>query len=90
MSRLHTLAYAEAASAEVYAVCDVSAGCVRERSTQWGAATVGTDYRELRADPDVDAVEIITPYHLQARIGVDTLESGKYVSMQKAEGDHHR
>ena len=83
VSRLHAAAYADTPRAEVYAVCDVNEDRVRERAKQWGAAKAYTDYQELLADPKVDAVEIITPHHLHCRMGVDAIEAGKHVSIQK-------
>jgi predicted dehydrogenase len=35
------------------------------------------------ADPNIDAVEVITPHNLHVAIGVAALEAGKHVSMQK-------
>lgn len=42
-----------------------------------------TDYRQLLADPDIDAVEVLVPHHLHAPIGIAALDAGKHVSMQK-------
>jgi predicted dehydrogenase len=48
-----------------------------------GVEKTYTDYHQLLADPDVDAVEVITPHHLHCEIGLAALEAGKHVSMQK-------
>ncbi len=83
IARLHARAYNDAPNAELYAVCDVDEERMQQRRTEWGATTGYTDYRELLADPNVDAVEIITPHYLHAKMGVAALEAGKHVSMQK-------
>ena len=83
VSRRHARAYEKIANAEVYAVCDISEDRVRERATAWAAAKSYTDYREMLDDPDVDAVEIMTPHHLHLSMGLDAIASGKHVSMQK-------
>ena len=83
IARLHALGYANAPHAELYAVCDVNESRVQQRAAEWGATKSYTDYRDLLDDPNVDAVEIITPHHLHARMGVDALAAGKHVSMQK-------
>lgn len=83
IARLHALGYTNAPNAEVYAVCDVDEARVQQRAAEWGAQKAYTDYRRLLDDKNVDAVEIITPHHLHAQMGVDALVAGKHVSMQK-------
>ena len=83
IARLHAHGYANAPNAELHAVCDANGDRARERAAQWGTAKSYTDYRDLLDDPEVDAVEVITPHHLHARMGVDALAAGKHVSMQK-------
>ncbi|MCX5734866.1 MAG: Gfo/Idh/MocA family oxidoreductase [candidate division NC10 bacterium] len=83
IARLHAQGYKDNPTGELYAVCDVDESLVRERAQEWGAQQAYTDYRQLLADPKVDAVEVITPHHLHAPIGIAALEAGKHVSMQK-------
>jgi predicted dehydrogenase len=83
VARHHAMGYANTPNAEVYALCDVNEERMKERATLWGATKTYTDYRDLLADPNVDAVDIMTPHHLHKQMGVDALEAGKHVSMQK-------
>ncbi|MCH2125300.1 MAG: Gfo/Idh/MocA family oxidoreductase [Pirellulaceae bacterium] len=83
ISKLHAQGYALAPNAELFAVCDVNEERVQERKAAWGATKAYTNYHDLLDDSDVDAVEIITPHHLHAQIGLDALAAGKHVSMQK-------
>ena len=61
IARLHVLGYANAPNANLHAVCDIDGDRARERAAQWGAAKSYTDYRDLLDDPEVDAVDVITP-----------------------------
>ncbi|MDI7276316.1 MAG: Gfo/Idh/MocA family oxidoreductase [Anaerolineae bacterium] len=83
IARLHYLGYQDNPRAQVSAICDVDEGQLRRRAGEWGIRKTYTDYRQLLADPDVDAVEVLTPHHLHAPVGVAALEAGKHVSMQK-------
>lgn len=83
IARLHALGYQDNPQAELYALCDVDEGLLHQRAKEWGAPKAYPDYRALLADPHVDAVEVITPHHLHAPMGIAALEAGKHVSMQK-------
>jgi len=80
---LHCLGYKDNPKAELYAVCDVNEALLQRRVREWGVARAYTDYRQLLADPDVEAVEVITPHDLHAEMTVAALEAGKHVSVQK-------
>ncbi|MFV1968757.1 MAG: Gfo/Idh/MocA family protein [Pirellulaceae bacterium] len=80
---MHYPAYKDNPKAELYAICDVDEARLQRRVTEWGVERTYTDYHELLADPDVDAVEVITPHHLHAEMGIAALAAGKHVSMQK-------
>jgi predicted dehydrogenase len=80
---LQCLGYLDHPRAELHAVCDRDEARARERASAWGAPKVYTDLDALLADPEVDAVEILTPHHLHAEHAVAALEAGKHVSLQK-------
>ena len=58
-------------------------GCSSGGAKEWGAPKAYPDYRALLADPHVDAVEVITPHHLHAPMGIAALQAGKHLSLQK-------
>ena len=79
----------------IVAVCDLSADRVElgkqfvndAYTKRLGTSYTGTkgysDYRELLADKDIDAVLISTPDHQHARIAVAAVAAGKDVYLQK-------
>ena len=42
-----------------------------------------TDYQQLLADPDVDAVSVTTHFYDHRQITIDALRAGKYVLLEK-------
>ena len=80
---LQCLGYLDHPGAEIAAVCDPDADLARRRSEEWGAERVYGDLDQLLRDPEIDAVEILTPHHLHASQAIAALEAGKHVSLQK-------
>jgi len=82
-------------TARIMAVCDLDSKRAQEAVTlvngyytkQTGSAYSGvtayTNYRELLANKDVDAVVISTPDHQHALIAMDAVAAGKDVYLQK-------
>ena len=80
---MHYLGYAATPKAELVAICDVDPDLLRLRADEWGVEKTYDDFDELLEDPDVDAVDIITPHYLHAPMTIAALEAGKHVSVQK-------
>jgi len=80
---LQCLGYLEHPRAEIAAVCDLDPVRAAERARAWGASRVHREAAALFADPDLDAIEILTPHHLHAEHAVAALEAGKHVALQK-------
>lgn len=83
IAETHLDAYRDSDHAEIVAVCDIAAGRAAARAEEYGAAKVYTDYRELMADPDIDAVSICTRNDTHADIVIAALEAGKHVLVEK-------
>jgi len=73
---------------QVVAVCDTYAGNLAKAKDQ--VQTIGgntpktyIDYRELLADPNVDAVAISTPEHLHFSMAMAALKAGKNIYLEK-------
>ncbi len=67
---------------QIVAVCDVYEKRKREEAEKYSAKGF-SDYREVLALPDVDAVIVATPDHWHARIALDALDHGKDVYLEK-------
>ena len=83
ISDLHQPGYVDNPHAGIYAVCDTDEDAARAKKTAWDAEKVYTDYRELLADPAIDAVEILTPQTLHEPMTVAAARAGKHISLQK-------
>jgi predicted dehydrogenase len=79
---LNKIGWLEHEHGEIVAVCDVNQATRHARAAEWSCRAYA-DLDDLLADPDVDAVEILTPHHLHSRQAVAALEAGKHVSLQK-------
>ncbi|MBN8999220.1 MAG: Gfo/Idh/MocA family oxidoreductase [Rhizobiales bacterium] len=66
-------------AAELYAVCDLDPKRAAEMQRQFGATKVYTDYRELIADPDVEAITVATPDFAHGDIVLAAIQAGKHV-----------
>ncbi len=82
-------------SARIMAVCDldsrrahdavtlVNDHYARQSGKPYSGVTAYTNYRELLANTDIDAVVISTPDHWHALIAIDAVAAGKDVYLQK-------
>lgn len=83
ISDLHLSAYAANPGAKIVAICDVNGKRAQDVVDKYGADKVFTDYRELLADPAIDAVSICTWNNTHAPISIAALDAGKHVLVEK-------
>ncbi|MFN2200495.1 MAG: Gfo/Idh/MocA family protein, partial [Caldilineaceae bacterium] len=70
--------------AEVVALADVSEQAMAQRAAQLGHDVKKyTDYRDLLADSEVDAVDIALPHFLHRDAIVDSAQAGKHLMTEK-------
>ena len=79
----HASIYAEHICADPVAICDSREERAREIADKYGIGKVYTDYHSLAADPDVDAVAIVTPDFAHADIAVAMANAGKDILIEK-------
>lgn len=80
---MHAPAYRNNAKAKLYAVCDVNEETAKKRAKEWECEKYYTDYHQLLADKNIDAVEIMVPHFLHKEIVVAAAQAGKHVAVQK-------
>ena len=80
----HIKGFGELPDVEIGAVCDVYQPNI-DRAVAYtdGKAKAYHDYRDLLADPSIDAVVISTPPHWHALMSLDALHAGKDVYCEK-------
>ncbi|HUT52718.1 MAG TPA: Gfo/Idh/MocA family oxidoreductase [bacterium] len=83
ISDLNILGYLDHPRCRVVAACDINEDIARRRMKEWGADRYYTDYRKLLADPEIDAVEILSPHRLHHPMVIEAARAGKHVSVQK-------
>jgi predicted dehydrogenase len=69
--------------AQVTAITDVDADRARSHTKQLGGFEVFSDYREMIASPEVDAVDICLPHHLHKDAIVTAAAAGKHILCEK-------
>lgn len=83
ISALHFAAYASRDDVNIAAVCDINEARAKEKAEQYGTGTHFTDYKELLATPEIDAVSICTWNNTHAEIAIAALHAGKHVLLEK-------
>jgi predicted dehydrogenase len=94
MGRVHTQAYARVRHhypqlplvPELVTVAEEVPGRAEEAAGQFGFASTTRDWREVAADPRVQAVSITAPNFLHREIGVAMAEAGKHIWIEKPVG----
>jgi predicted dehydrogenase len=80
---LHAKGYENRTDRILYAVCDNNPETAAQRKQAWGAVKSYTDYRQMLADSEIDAVEILTPHPLHEEMVIESMNAGKHVALQK-------
>lgn len=64
-------------------VCDLDPHKLAPLQTRYPTLTTTQDYRQVLADPAVDAVVVATPVSTHHRLALDALRAGKHVLVEK-------
>ncbi len=72
-----------APNATLVAVCDINEDAARSQALKHGAQHVFSDWQELLAMDEIEAVSIALPDHLHREVTVAALQAGKHVLLEK-------
>lgn len=83
MGRFHMEGYATHPGSELVAVCDLNVEEARQFADKYGAKHVFRDYRKLLEMEELDAVSVVVPNLLHAKMTIAALKAGKHVLCDK-------
>ncbi len=63
--------------------CDLREDALAAAQAKYDIPCTTTDYRELLADPEIDAVVVATKEDMQAKLSIEALNAGKHVYVEK-------
>lgn len=75
--------FAETSAATVAAVADLDSAKLELVQRRYPAVKTTTDYRDLIADPSIDAIAVATPVNSHFELGMAALKAGKHLWVEK-------
>jgi predicted dehydrogenase len=81
--QVHAEIYSNHPYTTLAAVCDRDSKRAKQVAERYGSERVYTDFRDLAADPDIDAVAVVTPDFAHRDPIVAAAEAGKHIITEK-------
>ena len=79
----HIPAYMKNKDAEIKYFCDIIPERAEKAVKDYGCGTAVVDYKEVLADPEVQAVSVCTPNKMHSEIAIAAMRAGKHVLCEK-------
>jgi predicted dehydrogenase len=79
----HAKAYSSHPGAELALVCDLSEQRAKHIASTYGTGNYCTDWREVVADPRIEAASVATPDFAHTDIAVALADAGKHILVEK-------
>ena len=83
ISGVHLGGYSRNPNVEIYALCDINEKNLAKRAEEYKVSRTFTDYREMLALPELDAVSVCTWNSAHAECAIAALRAGKHVLCEK-------
>lgn len=83
ISEFHIKPYLANDQVQLIALCDRNEVRLAKMGEEYGVTNLYTAYKDLLANPDVDAVSICTWNNTHAEIAIQALNAGKHVLLEK-------
>ncbi len=79
----HIPAYIKNEKTEIKYFCDIIPERAEAAVEKYGCGKAVVDYKEVLADPEIEAISVCTPNKMHSTIAIDTLRAGKNVLCEK-------
>ena len=79
----HIPAYLKNKEAEIKYFCDIIPERAQRAVEQYGCGIAVTDYKEVLADDEIEAISVCTPNNMHSVIAIEALKAGKNVLCEK-------
>ena len=80
---IHARTYRASAYARLVEVCDQNGARAAQIAQEYGAGRFSTDWRDVLANPEIEAVAVATPDFAHTEIVLAAIEAGKHVLVEK-------
>lgn len=90
ISQQHMRNYSEIAGAEMVVFCDANRSAAEAAAATYGPGDVASDFREVLARDDIDAVDVCLHNNLHMPVTVAALQAGKHVYCEKPMAGSYR
>ncbi|MCE5322654.1 Gfo/Idh/MocA family oxidoreductase [bacterium] len=81
--RMHANGFKKCEDVEIKTVCDVNTERAEKFAKDYDVKNICSDYHELFADPEIEAVTVGVPNALHAPVVIAAFEAGKHVMCEK-------